>query len=47
MEFEVLKCLGKGAFGDVFKVIMIAVYIKYGGNTCSNEAQALCYKREG
>jgi hypothetical protein len=38
MEFEVLKWLGKGAFGDVLKVIIIVVCIKCGGSTCSNEA---------
>jgi hypothetical protein len=40
MEFEVLKWLGKGAFGDVLKVIIIVVYIKYGGSTRSNEAHS-------
>lgn len=35
-EFEVLKWLGKGAFGDVLKVIMIVSYIEFGGSTCSN-----------
>lgn len=35
-EFEVLKWLGKGAFGDVLKVIMIVLYIKFGCSTCCN-----------
>jgi hypothetical protein len=35
-EFEVLKWLGKGAFGDVLKVIMIVLYMEFGGSTCSN-----------
>jgi hypothetical protein len=36
MEFEVLKWLGKGAFGDVLKVIMIVVKIKFVGSIYSN-----------
>jgi hypothetical protein len=35
-EFEVLKWLGKGAFGDVLKVIMIVLYIEFGEHTCNN-----------
>jgi hypothetical protein len=35
-EFEVLKWLGKGAFGDVLKVIMIVFCIEFGGSTCNN-----------
>jgi hypothetical protein len=35
-EFEILKWLGKGAFGDVLKVIMIVLYIEFGDSACSN-----------
>jgi hypothetical protein len=33
-EFEILKWLGKGAFGDVLKVIAIVFRIAFSGSTC-------------